>query len=156
VGTISLAAILALAAGFAHAEDLEWETNQDNTASLDKGSKAPPLNLNGCWGGSEKDSGGNGNLFINFAQKGKKITKSSNAQITYSTGSGCHGPVSGSVNSQMFAIGFHHGSKCNLSIKGTLPNGGPNLQGNFNLNCPAVCGPQQNVPFTLTRNGPGC
>ena len=156
MGTIALAAVLVSGPGFAHAEDLEWAPNEDN-AAVDNGSKAPPpLNLNGCWGGSETDSGGKGSLFIDFVQKGKKLTSKSHAQIIFSTNHGCNGGVSGSVNSQMFAVGFHHGSKCNLSIKGTLPNGGPNLQGNFNLNCPSVCGPAQNVTFSLTRNGPGC
>jgi len=154
VGTISLVAIFAFSAGFAQAEDLGWESN--DSGAVDNGSKSPPLNLNGCWGGSETDSGGNGNLSIDFVQKGRKFTSSSHAQFTFSTHTGCNGPVSGSANSQMFAVGFHHGKKCNVSIKGTLPNGGPNLQGNYNLNCPSVCGAPQSGPFSLTRGGPGC
>jgi hypothetical protein len=162
-GLISVSAvvvILGLLCGLsdsAYSQDLQGWVNWGTVGGgEDIESKTPPLNLQGCWTGTEEDQGGEGQMFINFSQHGRTITKSSSAGIAFSTGQGATGPVSGSVNSKSFQVGFHHKS-CNISFTGKLPNGGPDLVGRFNFNCKPT-GIKRNFKgtFDLVSDPGGC
>jgi hypothetical protein len=141
----------------AYSQDLQGWSNWGTVGGDEETElKAPPLNLQGCWTGTEQDQGGEGQLFINFSQRGRILTRNSRAGIAFSNGQGATGPVSGSVSSKSFQVGFHHKS-CNVSFTGKLPNGGPDLVGRFNFNCKPI-GIKRNFrgTFDLVSNPGGC
>src|SRR5438132_12324414 len=114
--------LLALSPSVTRAQDAQGWYSWDVGPSAGPETKSQPLNLAGCWGGTEQDQGGPGQLFINFVQRANKITKGSDGGIAFSNGQHVSGPVTGSVTSSNFHVGFHRGS-CNVSFSGTLPGG---------------------------------
>jgi hypothetical protein len=65
--------------------------------------------------------------------------------------------VHGSASSTKFHVGFHK-PDCSVSIKGTLPGGGPDLVGSFKLFCPSFFDIETHFKgtFDLVRDDSGC
>jgi len=112
-------------------EWFSWDGPDQNT---EPETKSPPLDLNGCWEGTEQDQGGEGTLWINFVQNGRKLTRSTTGAISFSNGQRGSGHLSGSANATKFHVG-HISPGCNVTFHGAPASDG-DLVGRFNFNCP--------------------
>jgi hypothetical protein len=153
---VLLFALLLIAPSMARGQDATgwWGGDQ----GLEEETALPPLDLNGCWVGTEQDQLGQGSLFIDFVQKGHRITLLTTARIEFSNGEVAAGHIRGHVGPSKFKVGFHgkyKKQKCHIKFHGDLSDG--DLVGGYHFYCPGTGVPGHFFgTFDLARSATGC
>lgn len=91
----------------------------DTAAAPD--SKAPPIDVNGCWDGDVEDKAdGLGGSFFSFTQDGNKIVGNgaSETDLEWPDNSFAFGPIQGKVSSKGITFKGNAGKGCPFSGKG--------------------------------------
>lgn len=138
-------------------------------AQPDKATKAPPININGCWSGTLLDvnSAGPGNGYLNFDQvtnkkgqlqkKLKPIKSSSthNIDILWNDGSCAFGFGAGVATSTGFHEKLNAGGKCKVTVTGNTTDNGNEITGAYDFRgCPTSFGAHSGT-FTMTLTSSG-
>src|SRR5487761_1221768 len=112
-------------------------------AQPDKATKAPPININGCWSGTLLDvnSAGPGNGYLNFDQvtnkkgqlqkklKPMKSSSTHNIDILWNDGSCAFGFGAGVATSTGFHEKLNAGGKCKVTVTGNTTDNGNEITG---------------------------
>lgn len=137
-------------------------------AQPDKTTKAPPIDVNGCWTGTMSDmEAGSGSGYLNFNQatskkgpvkklKRFKSVSTHNIYVVWSDGSCAFGFGPGTATATGFHEKLNAGGKCRITVIGNIS--GNDLAGSYSSHgCPASFGPHAgSVTLTFDSSGNSC